>query len=302
MPLNLLKLCVGVSEIEELESWVKDCRAGRDTLDHVTRMFPKRKDEILPGGSLYWVIRGMILCRQPIAALEEVTGADGIARCRIVFKPQIIPVRPVPKRAFQGWRYLEEADCAARPAEIREGRGHAGEDAPRTGGTGAAVKVRRLVRGDDLDAAIELLMRFFREEGFDTPDAIIAANARLLPEVGEGGYYCCVAGAAGCPVVAAGAAGCSVVAAGAAGCSVVTAGVAACSGARAAEPAGGPADDGEDENAGGRGDADGLAVEALRRAERGCAHVRSPSISGRPCASARAGGGDGLRPVQMKKL
>jgi hypothetical protein len=110
MPLNLLKLCVGVSEIEELESWVRESRRGRDTLDHVTRMFPKRKDEILPGGSLYWVIRGMVLCRQPIAALEEVTGAVGIARCRILFKPQIIPVRPVPKRAFQGWRYLEESD------------------------------------------------------------------------------------------------------------------------------------------------------------------------------------------------
>jgi hypothetical protein len=111
MPLNLLKLCVGVSEIDELATWVKEAMAGRDTLDHVTRMFPKRKDEILPGGSLYWVIRGMILCRQPIAALEEVTGADGIARCRILFKPQIIPVRPVPKRAFQGWRYLEPSDA-----------------------------------------------------------------------------------------------------------------------------------------------------------------------------------------------
>jgi hypothetical protein len=110
MPLNLLKLCVGVSEIEELESWVKDCRAGHDTLDHVTRMFPKRKEEILAGGSLFWVIRGMILCRQPIADLDAVTGADGIERCRIVFKPQIIAVRPTPKRAFQGWRYLETAD------------------------------------------------------------------------------------------------------------------------------------------------------------------------------------------------
>lgn len=110
MPLNILKLCVGVSEIEELESWVRDCRAGRDTLDHTTRMFPKRWEEILPGGSLYWVIRGMILCRQPIAAFEAVTGADDIGRCRIVFKPQIILVRPTPKRAFQGWRYLTAAD------------------------------------------------------------------------------------------------------------------------------------------------------------------------------------------------
>jgi len=111
MALNLVKLCVGVTEIEELESWIRDCRAGRDTLDHVTRMFPRRQSEILPGGSLYWVIRGMILCRQPIAALEEVTGSDGIGRCRIVFKPKIIPVRPTPRRAFQGWRYLEEADA-----------------------------------------------------------------------------------------------------------------------------------------------------------------------------------------------
>lgn len=111
MALHILKLCVGVSEIEELESWLKVCRAGRDTLDHVTRMFPKRREEIVPGGSLYWVIRGMIMCRQPIAGLEPVTGADGIGRCRIVFKPQIIPVRPSPRRAFQGWRYLQESDA-----------------------------------------------------------------------------------------------------------------------------------------------------------------------------------------------
>jgi hypothetical protein len=110
MPLHMIKLCVGVNDVEELEAWVKDCRKDRDTLDHVTRMFPKRGAEILPGGSLYWVIRGMILCRQPIAALEPVTGADGIERCRIVFKPQIVPVRATPKRAFQGWRYLEAAD------------------------------------------------------------------------------------------------------------------------------------------------------------------------------------------------
>lgn len=111
MALHILKLCVGVSEIEELESWAKECRAQGDTPDHVTRMFPKRRDEILAGGSLYWVIRGMILCRQPIADLEAVKGADGINRCRIVFKPRIIPVRPQPRRAFQGWRYFDPADA-----------------------------------------------------------------------------------------------------------------------------------------------------------------------------------------------
>ncbi len=118
MPLHLIKLCVGVSEVSELRRWVKDARKGLDTLDHTTRMFPTRRNEILAGGSLYWVIRGMILCRQPIADLVAVTGQDGIGRCRIDFKPKIILVRPTPRRAFQGWRYLKAEDA---PADLKSG-------------------------------------------------------------------------------------------------------------------------------------------------------------------------------------
>ncbi len=118
MTLHLIKLCVGVNEVEEMDAWVAMTRKGRDTLDHVTRMFPRRKGEILPNGSLYWVIRGLILCRQPIADLEAVRGNDGIERCRIVFKPRIIRVRPTPRRAFQGWRYLTEADA---PPDLQQG-------------------------------------------------------------------------------------------------------------------------------------------------------------------------------------
>jgi hypothetical protein len=113
MPLHLIKLCVGVSEVSELKQWVKDARKGLETLDHTTRMFPKRGNEILKGGSLYWVIRGMILCRQPIADLVAVKGEDGISRCRIDFKAKIIPVWPTPRRAFQGWRYLSAEDAPA---------------------------------------------------------------------------------------------------------------------------------------------------------------------------------------------
>jgi hypothetical protein len=116
--LHIVKLCVGVTEVEELERWVKGTRRGRDTLDHVTRSFPRRRDEILPGGSLYWVIRGMILCRQPIKDFVPVTGADGKDRCRIDFMPEIVLVRPTPRRAFQGWRYLEAADA---PRDLRKG-------------------------------------------------------------------------------------------------------------------------------------------------------------------------------------
>jgi hypothetical protein len=122
MTLHLVKLCVGVSEIAELEAWIADAALGRESLDHVTRMFPKRGAEILDGGSLYWVIRGMILCRQPIVGLEKITGKDGIERCRIVFRPEIILVRPIPRRAFQGWRYFEAADA---PPDLKRSAGAA---------------------------------------------------------------------------------------------------------------------------------------------------------------------------------
>ena len=123
MTLHLIKLCVGVNDIEELVRWVRDAKAGRDELCHVTRMFPRRKDEILPNGSLYWVIRGMILCRQPIADLVPVRGKDGIERCRIEFKPKIVAVRPAPRRAFQGWRYLEDKDVPPDLAQTKGAKG-----------------------------------------------------------------------------------------------------------------------------------------------------------------------------------
>ena len=118
MALHLIKLCVGVSEVEEMQSWAKIAKKSQEDCDHVTRMFPRRRDEILDGGSLFWVIRGLILCRQPIADLQEIVGSDGIKRCRILFKPQIILVRPTPRRAFQGWRYLVQDDT---PADLPRG-------------------------------------------------------------------------------------------------------------------------------------------------------------------------------------
>lgn len=127
MTLHLIKLCVGTDSIEDLRQWQdeklakarKTRRAAR--LWHRTRMFPKRRAEVLDGGSLYWVIKGVVLVRQAILDLEAVTGDDGIQRCDIILDRELVPVRPVPRRAFQGWRYLlaEEAppDLAAGNAE-----------------------------------------------------------------------------------------------------------------------------------------------------------------------------------------
>lgn len=113
---NLLKLCVGAEKVADLEAWQKRQRAQRKAQGlepvhiHVTRMWPKRQDEILNGGSLYWVFKGLVLARQEIARLDEVVGSDGIRRCGIVLVPEIIRTQPMPRRPFQGWRYFAPED------------------------------------------------------------------------------------------------------------------------------------------------------------------------------------------------
>lgn len=118
---HMLKLSVGTDDVAGLEAWQSTKRAQTDDglPRHITRMWPKRGDEILNGGSIFWVIKGVILCRQPILRLDEYIGADGIRRCAIVSKPGPIRVEATPKRAFQGWRYLAVADA---PRDLPEGR------------------------------------------------------------------------------------------------------------------------------------------------------------------------------------
>jgi hypothetical protein len=82
-------------------------------------MWPKRADEVLAGGSLYWVIKGVILARQQIVALEEVRGEDGIARCALVLDAEVIRTEGAPRRPFQGWRYLNPDDS---PRDLPKGR------------------------------------------------------------------------------------------------------------------------------------------------------------------------------------
>ncbi|WP_375459776.1 DUF1489 family protein [uncultured Enterovirga sp.] len=119
MALHLIKLCVGVDTIGELEAWIleKRRRLSKDGSAqehvHVTRMAPKRADELLDGGSLYWVIRGQLACRQRLTAIRTFTDGEGIGRCRLVLHPEVTPVSPRPCRPFQGWRYLGHADAPA---------------------------------------------------------------------------------------------------------------------------------------------------------------------------------------------
>ena len=120
---HLLKLCVGAVQVEDLASWQQTARAkGPDGLPrHVTRMWPRRATEVLNGGSLYWVFKGLILARQRILRLDEVVGTDGVARCGLVLDPEIVHTEAVPRRPFQGWRYLGMGD-APRDVPHRNGR------------------------------------------------------------------------------------------------------------------------------------------------------------------------------------
>ena len=114
MPLHLLKLAVGCESVKDLKGWVAEriATAKKKGLPqhhiHVTRMTPKRTEEILAGGSLYWVIRGEIAARETIIAIEPFRDRDGIGRCRLVMQPKVIAVSPRPMRPFQGWRYLTQ--------------------------------------------------------------------------------------------------------------------------------------------------------------------------------------------------
>lgn len=113
MPLHLIKLSVGATSIKDLRGWiaerVKQAKAkGQPPRHiHVTRMSPKRVDELLDGGSIYWVIKGEIAAREKIVGIEPFRDKDGIGRCRLVMEPKLIAVSPRPMRPFQGWRYLD---------------------------------------------------------------------------------------------------------------------------------------------------------------------------------------------------
>ena len=126
MPLHLLKLCVGAASIDDLVQWqagrLEEARRAKKPVEifHTTRMAPKRGDELIAGGSLYWVIKGMIAARQTLLEIRPITDKDGISRVQLVLGHDVVPVLPRPFRAFQGWRYLKPADA---PADIGSAAG-----------------------------------------------------------------------------------------------------------------------------------------------------------------------------------
>ena len=130
MTIHIVKLCVGADSVEDLAEWqigqIKRAKKAKRDPRPVcgTRMWPKRVEDVLAGGSLYWVIKGVISVRQRIVAIEHVTDDHG-ERCGLYLDAHLKRTVPQPRRAFQGWRYLEPKDA---PADLSEAQG--GGDLP----------------------------------------------------------------------------------------------------------------------------------------------------------------------------
>ncbi len=131
MTIHIIKLCVGADSVEDLAEWqagqIKRAKKAKAKLvaPHCgTRMWPKRIEDVLAGGSLYWVIKGVVSVRQRIVAIDHVTDHHG-PRCGLYLDAHLQRTVPQPRRAFQGWRYLEPKDA---PADLTRTQG--GADLP----------------------------------------------------------------------------------------------------------------------------------------------------------------------------
>ena len=110
MALHMIKLVVGAASIEDMLAWrARNAAEGAPWILR-TRMTPKRAPELVDGGSVYRVFKGVILCRQKILAVNTV-GEGVTARCEITLSEEVVRTAPQPRRAFQGWRYLEPKDA-----------------------------------------------------------------------------------------------------------------------------------------------------------------------------------------------
>ena len=116
--LHLLKLSVGPRDVDTLRRLQSERLRAEPPLRHRTRMIPRRQDDLLDGGSIYWVVAGQVRVRQRLLRINEETDHDGRALAALVLDPALVPVEARPTKPFQGWRYLAPEDA---PADLRQG-------------------------------------------------------------------------------------------------------------------------------------------------------------------------------------
>ena len=111
MPLNLIKLAVGAEDIADIRQWQRRRKKEQGFAAFYTRNTPRRAEELLDGGSIYWVIKGYVRVRQLLKGFTSTVDEDGLPRCVVHYGMRLVPTVVVPKRPFQGWRYLEGKDA-----------------------------------------------------------------------------------------------------------------------------------------------------------------------------------------------
>jgi hypothetical protein len=125
--IHLIKLSVGVRDIAHLDALQAARLAVDPPLRHQTRNSPKRAEELCAGGSIYWVIGGVVLVRQRLLDIIEDHWDDGTRCAGLVLDPTLVRVQARAMKAFQGWRYLQPADA---PADITASGGMGGDEIP----------------------------------------------------------------------------------------------------------------------------------------------------------------------------
>ena len=111
MTLHLIKLAVGIDDFEHLRRIQRLRKRQRGRSVFYTRHTPRRADELLDGGSIYWVIKGYVRARQLLKQFTSTQGEDGQPLCIVRYELKLVPTLLAPKRPFQGWRYLEGKDA-----------------------------------------------------------------------------------------------------------------------------------------------------------------------------------------------
>lgn len=113
MTVHIVKMAVGINSVDHLiDVQSERLRQAQDAggagvLRHLTRNTPRRAEEILDAGSIYWIIKGYIRARQPITGFGEAMGRNGRPRCALILDPKLVRTELVPHRPIQGWRYME---------------------------------------------------------------------------------------------------------------------------------------------------------------------------------------------------
>ncbi|KCZ48992.1 MULTISPECIES: DUF1489 family protein [unclassified Hyphomonas] len=118
MTIHMVKLSVGSEDVDDIARWQARYLKTSPNPAHYTRMFPKRAEEILRGGSIYWVVKGAIRVRQRIVDIRQEKDSEGRDMCALIFDPELVRTYAQAKRPFQGWRYLKAEDA---PRDLKSG-------------------------------------------------------------------------------------------------------------------------------------------------------------------------------------